>query len=148
MRARTKDTCPPAEEDYCLDFAGYFNCESRCRIRVYRPVGLPVVIVATELPENPGTSITNRAELVHCIAWYRAGQPVPVLFIEHYPGWPNPHCRSEEEQFDHVRFPRDMDAWPLRVSRLGGLRTTMFQAPSWQHLTRTEFLLITTGKEE
>jgi hypothetical protein len=40
---------------------GFGTWESKCRLRIYEAPARAVVI-ATELPENTGTSITNAAE--------------------------------------------------------------------------------------
>ncbi len=58
----------------------------RCRIRIYIPDeerDAPVV-VCTELPNNPGMSITNAAEQIaaEVISGHRL--PTPLVWIEHY----------------------------------------------------------------
>jgi hypothetical protein len=68
-----------------------------CRIRVYRPAGFPPVVVATELPENENTCITNAAEelAADVLASYlpdRAGDDRPFVWIEHY--HPRPELRG------------------------------------------------------
>lgn len=52
-----------AEPSLALPFRywGFLNIPSRCRIRVFEPKEQPLVVLATELPDNPGTSITNFA---------------------------------------------------------------------------------------
>ncbi len=45
-------------------FRGYWSAGGRCRIEIYTASGLPPLIVATELPDNENTSITNVAEYV------------------------------------------------------------------------------------
>jgi hypothetical protein len=58
----------------------------RCRIRIYIPDEErdDPVVVCTELPNNPGMSITNAAEQIaaEVISGYRL--PMPLVWIEHY----------------------------------------------------------------
>jgi hypothetical protein len=74
-----------------------FDCEGRCRLRIYqlRPPeapDTPTVVIATTLPDNPGTSITNVAEELATQVWHtlvqpisRAGDPLhDLLWVEHY----------------------------------------------------------------
>ena len=72
-----------------------FQGEAKCRIRVNGNT-----VIASELCDNPGMSITNAAEAV---AMQVAGHyeiPLPeLIWIEHYPKEPN-----HEESFDQVDF--------------------------------------------
>jgi hypothetical protein len=63
----------------------------RCRVRIYRP-DLPeegsaardeAVVICTELPDNPGMSVTNSAERIagEVISFHRL--PTPLVWIEH-----------------------------------------------------------------
>jgi hypothetical protein len=63
----------------------------RCRVRIYRP-DLPeegsaardeAVVICTELPNNPGMSVTNAAERIagEVISFHRL--PKPLVWIEH-----------------------------------------------------------------
>ena len=72
-------------------FHGLHTPGGVCRIRVYRPEGFPPVVIATELPENTNTSITDIVEELTAgvLARYlpdRAGQERPFVWIEHCPG--------------------------------------------------------------
>jgi hypothetical protein len=58
----------------------------RCRIRIYIPEearDAPVVI-CTELPHNPGMSITNAAEQIAAEVINGHQLPTPLVWIEHY----------------------------------------------------------------
>jgi hypothetical protein len=128
------DTLPQAAEDHRLSYRGALGQESVCRIRLYRPQGKPVVIVATELRENQGISITNAPEVVHPLAWERAGRPFSVLFVEHYPGdfyGGRRNDPTDRERFSLVTF-TDAKA---------------FQGVWWQHLTHDEMQAL-IGKED
>ncbi len=63
---------------------------SRCRIRIYEAPGLIPVVLATELPTNPGTLMTPMvdylvAEILKSHLPERFEEEVAVLWIEHYP---------------------------------------------------------------
>jgi hypothetical protein len=68
-------------EDYLTDTP--HSGEARIRIYAGSSEGVPVVI-ATELPDNPGMSITNAAERIagEVISFHRL--PAPLVWIEHY----------------------------------------------------------------
>lgn len=58
-----------------------------CRLRVYREAGMPrVVLVATELADNPGASVTSAASGLVSQAWWQFQREVawPPIMIEHY----------------------------------------------------------------
>jgi hypothetical protein len=121
------DTLPSAAEDYRLSYPSPSGHESVCRIRVYRPEDKPAVIVATELRDNEGMSITNAAEGVHCLAWERAGFPEPVFFVEHHPR--NFYGHHDVERFELVTFER-MEETMGEQSEFG--------PASWKHLSCAE----------
>lgn len=105
-------------------YEGYFKCESQCDLDIYR-YDEGVVVVATEIDENEGTSVTNMAEglaTVVCKDW--GIDPQTLIWIEHYPDR-DPSGRKREdpiwaESFDIVFFDWD------------GKR---FRRPKWQRLT-------------
>ncbi len=58
---------------------------SHCRIRIYLPddvLDAPVV-VCSELPNNPGGSITNSAETIAAGVIQANELPTPLVWIEH-----------------------------------------------------------------
>ena len=84
--------------DYIHAYRGIWRDGGRCRIEIYAPdrdeAGRPPVIVASELPANDNTSITNLAEVIAAEVIARhfphlLDQPAtdeqPVLWVEHYP---------------------------------------------------------------
>ncbi|HKH76475.1 MAG TPA: hypothetical protein VKA51_05910 [Rubrobacteraceae bacterium] len=107
----------------------------RCRVRVFLPDELErdaPMVVCTELPDNPGQSVTNAAERIaaEVIANFRL--PVPVIWIEHY----EDGARGTEEDahtFDLVIFshyePRKVlsarEGWSKKIG-----------APTWKALDR------------
>jgi hypothetical protein len=50
-----------------------------CHIREY-VVGIAIVIVCSEVPDNPGTSITTMAETIATAIWHDVGQPPLARF--------------------------------------------------------------------
>lgn len=142
---RSVDTLPPAERDEILEFEGYFGCESHCRFRLYPSSdGLPVIVL-TEVASNPGTSITNRAERAHYLAYRRIGSPTEgAYFIEHYPGDDPPWDRVlAQERLAFVQF-EDWGSSPPITAPLFvcGQELTGFHHPEWKALPRWQFDLL------
>ena len=72
-----------------------------CDIEVHRRSDGKYVFIATELPDNPGTSVTNYAEHLSTAMRRQYGlKAEEVIWIEHYPEAKN----RREEDFDLVRF--------------------------------------------
>lgn len=139
---RTVDTLPPAERNEILEFEGYHGCESHCRMRVYRTTDCLPVIVLTEMPDNPGTSITNRAERAHYLAWRRIGSPAEGgYFIEHYPGADPPWDRVlAQERLAFVQFEDKGSAPPITAPLfVQGQELIGFHRPEWKPLPRWQF---------
>jgi hypothetical protein len=83
------------------DYRGFWNCDSRCDIEVHRRSDGKYVFVATELPDNPGTSVTNFAEhLATAMRGQYGLKPEDVIWIEHYPEAKD----RRKEDFDLVQF--------------------------------------------
>ncbi len=105
----------------------------RCRIRIYLSDDehdAPVV-VCSELPNNPGMSITNAAERIaaEVIGGHRLS--TPLVWIEHYP--PEARRPGAEETFDLVLFSS------YEVEDLGayaGEERKRIGEPSWKPLDR------------
>jgi hypothetical protein len=73
--------------DYIHPYMDARGCPSHCRVRIYLPDDdhdAPVV-VCSEVPNNPGGSITNSAEVI-VAGVIRANElPTPLVWIEHWP---------------------------------------------------------------
>ena len=128
----------PAVIDIVHEFHGLHTPGGVCRIRVYRPEGFPPVVIATELPENESTSITNIVEelAVDVLARYladRAGQERPFVWIEHYPASASAGLR-ETDTYDLVTFPD----YHVRREMRGGRRRVRFGEPNWRRLSREQ----------
>lgn len=48
--------------DYVHRYRGYWSDGGSCRIRIYREVGRPPVVICSQLPDNHNTSVTNMAK--------------------------------------------------------------------------------------
>lgn len=72
--------------DYIHPYRSAGGRPARCRVRIYLPedaLDAPVVI-CSELPSNPGGSITNSAEVI-AAAVIRANElPTPLVWVEHW----------------------------------------------------------------
>jgi len=83
------------------DYKGFWNCDSRCDIEAHRRSDCKYVFVATELPDNPGTSVTNFAEHLATAMRSQYGlKHEEVIWIEHYPEAKG----RRKEDFDLVQF--------------------------------------------
>ena len=75
---------------------------ARCRVRIYLPDDMRdgPVVVCSELPNNPGGSITNSAEVIAAAVIQANELPTPLVWIEH---WPE-ETTDVEEMFELVVF--------------------------------------------
>ena len=82
-------------------YKGFWGCDSCCEIEVHRRSDGKYVFIATELPDNPGTSVTNYAEHLATAMRTQYGlKPEEVIWIEHYPEAKD----RRKEDFELVRF--------------------------------------------
>ena len=86
------------------------NCPAKCKIEVYRGQHSALVI-ATELPDNPGTSVCNAFEdLILQVSQAYNLDPARLLWIEHWEDWDEsrgaPYDR-EEDEWSRVKFDWD-----------------------------------------
>ena len=76
-------------ENSVFSYRGYHGCRSLCRLRIYKPedvAGGPWVVIASELADNPGTSVTNACERIATAVWQKLERPASgMVFVEHYP---------------------------------------------------------------
>jgi hypothetical protein len=136
---------PPRFDDR-FEYAGLHGCESFCRIRVWKVQNgatYQLVVMFTELPENPGTSVTNYIEqlavlsapLVANFIDDVAISPGSFTWLEHYPerdrGLPTP------ESFDRVELEWHTNAYSRRLEA---------RRPQWKRLTTAD--LVTLGIAE
>jgi hypothetical protein len=107
-----------------LRYAGYHGCPSVCRMRVWQPdPPRPVIVLFTELEENPGTSVTNRVEVLATLVygWLERPEREPI-WVEHYPD-----CGVHNPRNGRWEFPERFAF--VELSRLPGGR---FERPNWR----------------
>ena len=127
----------------CFNFAGLWNCASACALEMLPQPDGRVVVIASELRDNPGTSVTNGAELLatqvcqrFCIA------PERLVWIEHY-GYACDY--SIPRDYDLVTFqPPTQPLGPRAASAALGSRMAMergegalekvFAYPTWRRM--------------
>ena len=98
------------------NYKGFWS-DSYCDIEAHRRSDGKCVFVATELRDNPGTSVTNYAEHLATAMRRQYGlKPEDMIWIEHYP-----EARDRrKESFDLVRFVVEGDS---------------FRRPVWTRIT-------------
>src|SRR2546421_12763932 len=77
-------------------YRGFHGCESWCGLEIIPIDGGKTVIIATELADNPGTSVTNICEdLASVVCVELAIDPSSLVWIEYYdfPSACNPKLR-------------------------------------------------------
>ena len=73
--------------DYIHPYKDAGGRHAHCRIRIYLPndVRDAPVVLCSELPNNPGGSITNSAEVIAAGVIRVNELPTPLVWIEHCP---------------------------------------------------------------
>ena len=120
--------------DYVHHYRGYWSEGGRCRIRIYQEDGSAPVVICSQPPDNPNTSVTNMAEYLAAEVIQEHGLPAPLIWIEHYP--------EHEGEIGGYSLTTFSD-WELEEVCLGCIRRLRIGAPSWSHLSpeEVEFLL-------
>jgi hypothetical protein len=117
--------------DYIHPYKDAGGRPAHCRVRIYLPDDMrdAPVVICSELPNNPGGSITNSAETI-AAGGVRANElPTPLVWIEH---WPE-ESREGEESFELVVF----SSFEVveRAPYLGETRAWIGE-PTWKSLDR------------
>src|ERR671910_3697785 len=88
--------------DYIYPYKDAGGRSAHCRVRIYFPddPGDALVVICSELPNNPGGSITNSAEVIAAGVIQANELPTPLVWIEH---WPE-ESADEQETFELVVF--------------------------------------------
>jgi hypothetical protein len=128
--------------DYIHSYKDAGGRPAHCRVRIYLPdddLDAPVVI-CSEVPNNPGGSITNSAETIAAGVIQANELPTPLVWIEH---WPEESTDSGEETFELVVF----SSYEVveRAPYLGETRAWIGNA-TWKPLDRTAVELLVGGK--
>jgi hypothetical protein len=127
--------------DYIHSYKDAWGRHAHCRIRIYLPndVRDAPVVLCSELPNNPGGSITNSAEVIAAGVIRVNELPTPVVWIEH---WPEESTEGQET-FELVVF----SSYEIveRAPYLGETRTWIGE-PSWKPLDRATVEVLVGGK--
>ena len=89
--------------DYIHPYKDTGGRPAHCRVQIYLPDDTrdAPVVICSELPNNPGGSITNSAEVIAAGVIRANKLPTHLVWIEH---WPKETTDVEEETFDLVVF--------------------------------------------
>jgi hypothetical protein len=128
--------------DYIHSYKDAGGRPAHCRVRIYLPdddLDAPVVI-CSEVPNNPGGSITNSAETIAAGVIQANELPTPLVWIEH---WPKESTNGGEESFELVVF----SSYKVeeRAPYLGETRAWIGDA-TWKTLDRTSVELVVGEK--
>jgi len=124
--------------DYIHHYRGYWSDGGKCRIRIYREVGRAPVVICSQLPDNPTTSITNMVEYVAAEVIEEHTLPRPLTWIEHYP-----EHEGGIGEYSLVRF----SSCELEQVCLGGVWRFRIGSPAWSSLGAKEVSsLVREGK--
>jgi hypothetical protein len=127
--------------DYIHPYKDAGGGPAHCRVRIYLPEDMrdAPVVICSELPNNPGGSITNSAEVI-AAGVIRANElPTPLVWIEH---WPE-ETTEERETFELVVF----SSYEVteKAPYLGETRTWLGE-PAWKPLDHTTVEVLVGGK--
>ena len=126
--------------DYIHPYKDAGGGPAHCRVRIYLPDDMrdAPVVICSELPNNPGGSITNSAEVI-AAGVIRANElPTPLVWIEH---WPE-ESADEQETFELVVFTSYEVA--ERAPYLGETKAWIGDA-TWRLLDRTSVEVLVGG---
>jgi hypothetical protein len=89
--------------DYIHSYMDTGGSAAHCRVPIYLPDDMhdAPVVICSELPNNPGGSITNSAEAIAAGEIRATELPTPLVWIEHLP---EESMGRGEETFDLVVF--------------------------------------------
>lgn len=99
---------PPTNVIERYPYRGFHGCASWCGLEIIRLRDGRTVVIATEVEDNPGTSVTNMAEgLASRVCAEFTINPRSLVWIEHY-GYPSAFPAGNPRTFDLVTFARPM----------------------------------------
>jgi hypothetical protein len=128
--------------DYIHPYKDAGGHSAHCRVRIYLPDDLrdTPVVICSELPNNPGGSITNSAEVIAAGVMRAHELPTPLVWIEH---WPGERTDGGEETFELV----DFSSYEVteRAPYLGETRAWI-EEPTWKPLDRASVEVLVGGK--
>jgi hypothetical protein len=129
--------------DYTHPYKDAGGRHAYCRVRIYLPDDMrdSPVVICSELPNNPGGSITNSAEVIAAGVIRTNRLLTPLVWIEH---WPKESTDGGEETFELVAF----SSYEVvqRAPYLGETRAWIGDA-TWERLDRaTVEVLVGVGE--
>jgi len=128
--------------DYIHPYKDAGGHPAHCRVRIYLPDDMrdTPVVICSGVPNNPGGSITNSAEVI-AAGVIRANElPTPLVWIEH---WPKECTNQGTETFELVVFSSNKVI--ERAPYLGETRAWIGE-PTWKPLDRTSVEVLVGGK--
>ena len=128
--------------DYIHPYKDAGGRPAHCRVRIYLFDDMhdSPVVICSELPNNPGGSITNSAETI-AAGVIRANElPTPLVWIEH---WPEESTDGRDETFELVVF--SSYEVTQRAPYLGETRTSIGDA-TWKRLDCTSVAILVGGE--
>jgi hypothetical protein len=134
---------PPPDHDWPrYAFRGLHADGGVCRLRVWRHVPPVPVVIATELPENDNTSVTDiaehlAAEVLVDLFPHAVGEDRPLVWIEHHPAG-----ERRGDEFSRVDFAH----WRPAPALQGGVRRHKLGEPTWRHLEPAEVAALIAGE--
>ena len=127
--------------DYIHPYKDAGGRSAHCRVRIYLPDDPDdaLVVICSELPNNPGGSITNSADVIAAGVIRAHELPTPLVWIEH---WPE-ESADEQETFELVVF----SSYEVveRAPYLGETRAWIGEA-TWKRLDRATVEVLVGGK--
>jgi len=127
--------------DYIHPYKSAGGRPAQCRVRIYLPddVRDVPVVICSELPNNPGGSITNSVEVIAAEVIRNNELPTPLVWVEH---WPK-ESTGGEETFELVVF----SSYEVeeRAPYLGEKRARI-ETATWKRLDRATVETLVGGK--
>ena len=128
--------------DYIHPYKDTGGRSAHCRVQIYLPDDTrdDPVVICSELPNNPGGSITDSAEVI-AAGVIRANElPTPLVWIEH---WPKESTDGRDETFELVVF----SGYEVteRAPYLGETKTRIGET-TWKALDRTSVEVLVGGE--
>jgi len=102
-----------------FEYRGFHGNPAVCGLEIQPLADGRTLVICTELPENPGTSVTNFAEQLATLVVQQFDiAPDKLVWIEHYPAsashGPNPDWDWVDFEFDGICF-RHPEWRPVRL---------------------------------
>jgi hypothetical protein len=122
-----------------FEYRGFHGFPSLCELELIPLADGRLVAIATERSDNPGTSVTNAAELLasQVCDQFRI-DPDPLVWIEHY-GYGT--SLFPERGYDRVTFARTDVKWGSVSAkiRVKDVWTVYFTTPVWWEMTESDW---------